>query len=75
MTERKNYGCLGCKNCSPVIVEGDQWGYACTDPERCSAILNVLPNGMIYGFTIIIKMDGTIETQMYEKPPKCKREK
>jgi hypothetical protein len=72
--ERKNYGCLGCKDCAAIIVEGDQWGYTCTNIDKCTAP-HPLTDNMVYGFTLIIKMDGTVEVKMFEKPPKCKREK
>jgi len=70
----KNYGCLGCKHCHSIIIDGDACGYTCTRLERTFAPYP-LKSQMVYGYSLLIKMDGTVEAQMFEKPPKCKEEK
>jgi len=66
-----NYGCRGCIHCHAIIIDGDQWGYTCTKTEKTFAPYPLSDN-LVYGYSIMIQMDGTITTQMFEKPPKCK---
>ena len=69
---RTNYGCLGCMHCRQIVIDGDEWGHTCTHIDKGIAP-NPLSDNMVYGYSIIIHMDGTVITQMFEKPPKCKK--
>jgi hypothetical protein len=68
---KTNYGCIGCKHCSRIIIDGDEWGRTCTHPEK-GIVPNPLSDNKVYGFNLIIHMDGTVELVMNANLPKCK---